>query len=299
MKVVAINKLVPIEQPQQTYIAQVAVTPEQALYAYQALQEITKKVLKEGTDYDKIPGTPKPSLLKPGAENLLRFYGLGHEVCLTEQVKDWESGFFYFSYKVTVFKTLENGIKHVLSECEGSANSKEKRYRNQDVFTLVNTLQKMAIKRALVGATLQATGASGLFTQDVEDMDLGQRNGSREAAQNAGQERLRQEQERAAQRQQQTMTGQISEAQQKAIFSIGKSKGLSNDEVKAIVRGETGAESVAELSKQQASEMIKFLQDTDKDTLKEVALAYMEAGAAHEILEGAKQIDLEQDELPV
>jgi len=28
----------------------------------------------------------------------------------------------------------------------------------------------MAIKRALVGATLQATGASGLFTQDLEDL---------------------------------------------------------------------------------------------------------------------------------
>ncbi|PTX53965.1 hypothetical protein C8P63_12421 [Melghirimyces profundicolus] len=42
----------------------------------------------------------------------------------------------------------------IVAECEGSTNSKEKRYHSQDVFTVVNTLQKMAQKRALVGATL-------------------------------------------------------------------------------------------------------------------------------------------------
>src|SRR5690606_38916844 len=47
---------------------------------------------------------------------------------------------------------------------------KEYKIQNRDPYTLVNTLQKMAIKRALVGATLQATGASGLFTQDEEDI---------------------------------------------------------------------------------------------------------------------------------
>jgi hypothetical protein len=40
---------------------------------------------------------------------------------------------------------------------------------NDDVFTLVNTLDKMAQKRALVAAVLVATGASAYFTQDVED----------------------------------------------------------------------------------------------------------------------------------
>lgn len=37
---------------------------------------------------------------------------------------------------------------------------------------LVNTIQKMAQKRALVAATLVATGASEFFTQDVEDMGI-------------------------------------------------------------------------------------------------------------------------------
>ncbi len=43
------------------------------------------------------------------------------------------------------------------------------RIPNPDVADLVNTIQKMAQKRALVAATLIATSASEFFTQDVED----------------------------------------------------------------------------------------------------------------------------------
>jgi len=43
------------------------------------------------------------------------------------------------------------------------------RVPNPDVADLVNTIQKMGQKRALVAATLIATSASEFFTQDVED----------------------------------------------------------------------------------------------------------------------------------
>lgn len=41
---------------------------------------------------------------------------------------------------------------------------------NPDVADLVNTVQKMAQKRALIGSTLLAVNASEFFTQDIEDM---------------------------------------------------------------------------------------------------------------------------------
>lgn len=47
------------------------------------------------------------------------------------------------------------------------------RVENDDPYTLVNTILKMAKKRSHVDATLSATRSSALFTQDVEDMDLG------------------------------------------------------------------------------------------------------------------------------
>jgi hypothetical protein len=46
------------------------------------------------------------------------------------------------------------------------------RIPNPDGADVVNTIQKMAQKRALVAATLIATSASEFFTQDVEDADL-------------------------------------------------------------------------------------------------------------------------------
>lgn len=44
------------------------------------------------------------------------------------------------------------------------------RIPNDEVFTLVNTVEKMACKRAFVAATLIGTNASEFFTQDIEDL---------------------------------------------------------------------------------------------------------------------------------
>ncbi len=53
---------------------------------------------------------------------------------------------------------------------ERVANQPVGRVENDEPFTLVNTLLKMSQKRAHVAATLNATGASRIFTQDVEDL---------------------------------------------------------------------------------------------------------------------------------
>jgi hypothetical protein len=47
------------------------------------------------------------------------------------------------------------------------------RIPNPDIADQVNTIQKMAQKRALVGVCLLAVNASEFFTQDVEDMMIG------------------------------------------------------------------------------------------------------------------------------
>lgn len=48
----------------------------------------------------------------------------------------------------------------------------EYRIPNSDVFDVINTIDKMAQKRALVAAVLVATNASEFFTQDMEDFAL-------------------------------------------------------------------------------------------------------------------------------
>ncbi|WP_096201920.1 hypothetical protein [Bacillus sp. FJAT-45350] len=287
-----ISSLQPVEQ--QSYIAKVQVTPEQALEAYRSLKEITKQVLVKDVDYGVVPGTPKPSLLKPGAENLLRFYSLGHRITAVEQVKDWDNGFFYFNYKATVHRTLENGVEVVLSECEGSANSKEKRYKNQDPYMLVNTLQKMAIKRALVGATLQATGASGLFTQDIEDMDLnGQQNPSQGQRQYNNNRNSNYSNNNGSSG---NMAGAVTDPQIKAIYGGGKRKGLDSDQVKALAKKLHNVDSMNDLTKQQASDMISLFNQTEGEELK--AMIGGQAQTSDPFQGEGKTIDISDDDLP-
>lgn len=49
---------------------------------------------------------------------------------------------------------------------------------NEDIADVRNTCLKMAKKRALIDAILSATAASDIFTQDIEDMDIGTKKGN-------------------------------------------------------------------------------------------------------------------------
>jgi hypothetical protein len=134
----------------------------------QELLAYIQSELKRDVDYGLIPGVKKDSLFKPGAEKLLNLFGLGSRIIDKWREIDAESGFVVVGYTVEVFH-LQSGKS--IAQCEGSCNSKEKKYASRPGLDQMNTLMKMAQKRALVGATILATHASDYFTQDVEDMD--------------------------------------------------------------------------------------------------------------------------------
>jgi len=135
---------------------------------YKELQEFIKKQMVENEDYGKIPGCPKPSLFKPGAEKLLEIYGYAvSDIQVTNKVEDWEKGFFHYEMKA-IATSKRSG--QIVGTGIGSCNTKEKKYINQDPFSLVNTIEKMAKKRAIVDLALLVTRSSAIFTQDVEDM---------------------------------------------------------------------------------------------------------------------------------
>ncbi len=172
------------------------------------LNRIYQNVMQEGTDYGVIPGAgDKPTLLKPGAEMLRMAFNLRYESEMEVAIEDWEKGMFY--YRVKSYFTNTQGQR--IGTGVGSANSLESRYSNRWVFeseipdgidraslksqertskkgmkyrvylieadihekaTLVNTLQKMAKKRSFVDGILSITGASRIFTQDIEDLKV-------------------------------------------------------------------------------------------------------------------------------
>nr|WP_314639736.1 hypothetical protein [uncultured Olsenella sp.] len=180
-----------------------------------AVHEAYASVMQENVHYGVIPGTKKPSLLKPGAEMLCTQFRLvpsfsvtrsdlsgGHreyEVTCTLTKLDtgqvWaqgiglcttlESKYRYrkaSDFEVTGdsvpkdywgdkarYKRAGYGARKVNGVWEWVRYTSSERTENPDIADTYNTVLKMAKKRALVDATLTATGCSDMFTQDVED----------------------------------------------------------------------------------------------------------------------------------
>ena len=159
------------------------------------MQAVVQKTLKKGHDYGEVPGTSKPTLLKPGGEKICMLFGLNPEYEFLKVTEDYDKEFFSYNIRCTLFR---NG--QAVAQGVGSCNSKEKKYRfinvdnipenyagynesftdkygrtkfkinNPDICSLVNTILKMAKKRAFIDAVLQVASLSEVFTQDLEDM---------------------------------------------------------------------------------------------------------------------------------
>ncbi len=149
----------------------------------QALYGLMDQVMQPKVDFDRIPGTDKPTLLQPGAQLLCQVFKLAPSFEVLAKTIDLERTPPYLDFEVQCkLHNRETGV--YVGSGVGASNSMENRYRwrrggddgekvqNDDIMTLQNTLIKMAKKRALVDATLNVTGASRLFTQDLEDLGL-------------------------------------------------------------------------------------------------------------------------------
>lgn len=134
-------------------------------------QAVVQNTLKKNHDYGVIPGTPKPTLLKPGAEKIQMLLGVTSEYEVIEHINDYENGFFAFTVRCIIYK---NGVK--ITEGLGHCNNREPKFYKrkdgsiQDPYEKVNTVLKMAKKRAQIDATLTLASLSEVFTQDIEDM---------------------------------------------------------------------------------------------------------------------------------
>jgi hypothetical protein len=158
------------------------------------IQEVMQAVMKKEVHYGTIPGTPKPTLFKPGAEVLCATF----RIAPSYRIEDLSTG-DVARYRVVCVGTHQaTGI--VLGEGAGACSSGEEKYKwrkaydkewdatpedrrrvkhgrdysNKQVRTepadLDNTILKMACKRAQVAMTLNVTAASDIFTQDIEDL---------------------------------------------------------------------------------------------------------------------------------
>ena len=190
----------PVQEARLTVLRPAMPLPEFVTHL-RALEEFIKQALVPGVDYGQIPGTQRPVLLKPGAEKLALRFGFVKQARLVEKIEDWETPFFYYRYHVELYLQSKEGERYLVAEADGSANSKESKwaYRwvpkaqvpegldpetlpkrmsgktvlyqipNPEIFSLVDTIQKMAYKRAFVAAVRLATATSGVFAEETEE----------------------------------------------------------------------------------------------------------------------------------
>jgi hypothetical protein len=180
---------------------------EQMVEQRSAIVEAMRKVMKVDIDYGTIPGTPKPTLYKPGSEKILSMFHLA----ATPRVEDVSTP-DCIRYRVFVDVThaptgsfLGTGIGEASSAetkyqwraivCDeewnetpedrrrakwkkGRWNDRQRVYDPAEAIRQVrtemddvaNTILKMAKKRAQIDATLTVTAASDIFSQDLEDL---------------------------------------------------------------------------------------------------------------------------------
>lgn len=168
------------------------------------IQSVMESVMKEGEHYGVIPGCGnKKTLLKSGAEKLAMTFRLGAKF---EELQGSTEGDDFICYKINC-ELFHIPTGNIVGNGRGTCNSKEKKFRTravyankateeekaigkeekrtgdrgpysvyiipQDPWDVQNTLYKMATKRAMVAAIINATGASDIFSQDLEEMPEG------------------------------------------------------------------------------------------------------------------------------
>ncbi len=168
----------PENKPTQQKVEAVPVTVEAVpTKQCETIELVVAKTLKPYVDYGVIPGCKKPSLLKAGAEKLAAHYGFSTSISIENRYENYDKKLVAYEVKVTVY----DATGKIRAEGIGAANSCERKFMKGDFFSQINTVLKMAKKRAYVDGILTATGASSIFTQDIEDIGNVQNDNQQEA----------------------------------------------------------------------------------------------------------------------
>jgi hypothetical protein len=165
------------------------------------VQEVMQAVMKPELHYGTIPGTPKPTLYKAGAEKLCMVFKIGDEY----RIEDLSTADAVRYRVACIGRHQTSGVE--LGQGLGECSSTEEKYRwrkaicreefdatpvnmrrtkyargkggsfyTQDQVRtepadLANTVLKMASKRAKIAMVLNVLAVSDMFGQDLEDLD--------------------------------------------------------------------------------------------------------------------------------
>jgi len=252
------------------------------------IQEIMRDVMKVDTHFGTIPGTPKPSLWKAGAEKLCMTFRIGIENVIDADLSTSD----VVRYRIRAIATSQaSGM--ILGTAMGECSSDEEKYRWRkavcnDEFNetpedrrrkkwrkgygggspsaefqvrtepadIANTVLKMAAKRAQIAVVLQVTAASDIFTQDLEDLPEGVRE---QVVSGEKPETKAQETPNQNGNQSRPQGTPISEPQSKRLYAIAKQAGWSDEQRRDLVKT-FGFESDRDVTKEVYNDVIAKLE---------------------------------------
>jgi hypothetical protein len=165
------------------------------------IREVMESVMKKDVHYGVIPGTQKPTMYQPGADVLAVTFRIAPKIGRLEDLSSDDD----VRYRITV-QGFHQISGEMLAEGVGECSSNEEKYRwrkpvcdeewketaedrrrekwargqggktykQKQIRTspadVANTVLKMAVKRGKIAMILNATAASDVFAQDLEDL---------------------------------------------------------------------------------------------------------------------------------
>lgn len=269
------------------------------------IERVVAEVLKPGVHYGVIPGTPKPSLYKPGADELAKVFSIAPTYIETEISNADEVAF-----RVRCIGThAPSGM--VLGDAIGECSSSEEKYKwrrpvckeefdefaadrkrrkwkrgkqnssyvEEQVRTepadMRNTVLQMAQKRALVSMIRTATGVSAIFGQDLEDMPEEIREAMLESQRDrrppSGQDRQQTQGQRAAPKAAAAAPEVVTQNQVKHLLIKLDEAGMGAD----VLCAKFGIGAVAELKFDRLNDALAFIKDPEREAIQ----AQAEGGA--------------------
>ena len=252
------------------------------------IQEAMKATMKKDVHYGIIPGCQKASLYKAGAEVIMALFKLSTDPIVTNLSKDGE---IRYQVKVNVTTRDAQFVGSGIGECSSGEDKYmwraalcqeefdsfpetarrikfKKAGYNQPVSQvqqvrvspsdMANTILKMAKKRALIDAVLTATGASDIFSQDIEDLPEGY------IAPEMAQEEVKPPETTPSEATNAPVINDqlISEAQAKRFYAIARGAGI--EEVKGWLLQKFGYESSKDIKKADYERICKAAEDYNK-----------------------------------
>lgn len=206
-------------------------------------------VLKRDEDFQKLPKTKKPIMLKPAFYKIMQTYNVFALTTIRPIIEraDEKDPLFCYAATTELFGLMPDGTKVVVANGHGAASTGERRNGFAGAFDTLNTAIKFAEKRSLSDAVINLTGLANIFYQDQESDDF-----------MANYDEIKQTSDDNA---------PITSKQIKRLYAIGNEAGRNVQEIKTLLIAQ-GYASTKDITQAKYDELCKLVAEADNGSTK-------------------------------